>query len=686
MASRPGDGSGRGLRLRRTLMATFSSASVQPLEAYASTTSVPQGGLISFHVSVSTPAGGSVTAEIYRARQLRFSDKQFGTQADSIYNIDYRSHVTVRPGQTPVFTTSFSPLPFVTPTDAARNGCGWPAAFSWLVPDVPSSMYVARFEYRDHTTYALFVIRPAEPGASRILCQLSFNTYQAYNPWGGFSFYGPPISLDFSPQLSFDRPTQLWDFILYDEPIVTWLERHYDVEFCSNVDLHSDPSLLSPYQLFISCGHDEYWSGVMRDRVEAFAASGGNVMFLTGNTCYRPVDVGDRVITKLADAWLLVGRPEATTTGLSWGAGHWSTALPAKGYTVQEPSHWMFEGTGLAQGDLLGEAEGIIGYEADAAVYDLNGNPTAPTPSDFVTVANANLAEWLDFSGRTATMGLYRRNGRGVVVNVGTTGWGQGLLADTGNVHRVTANLVNCLRFPFDSGNLLRYRDANLDGTGDVGGGETVWRGGWNEMANVVSGENDVLYAVSAGGDLLWFGDLDVSRGKAIGHGGWNSLLSVFGGDEGILYAITQDGDLLWYQDQNRDGTGDVGGGLVIGQGGWSDFSEVFAGGDGVIYAITPGGELQFFRDEHRDGTGNVADGQTIGSGVWNDFVHVCSGGDGVIYAVSQAGDLLYFRDDNRDGTGDVGVGRAIGHGGWDRFARIFSAGDGVIYAITAGT
>ena len=45
-------------------MPTFSSASVQPLEAYASTTSVPQGGVIRFHVSVKAPHGGTVAAAI----------------------------------------------------------------------------------------------------------------------------------------------------------------------------------------------------------------------------------------------------------------------------------------------------------------------------------------------------------------------------------------------------------------------------------------------------------------------------------------------------------------------------------------------------------------------------------------------------------------------------------------------
>jgi N,N-dimethylformamidase beta subunit-like, C-terminal/Tachylectin len=669
-------------------MPAFSPEQIQPLEVYASTTSVVVGNVIAFHVSVKTPTTGQVSASVYRSSQLSFVDSQFGTQANLIYQSDYRSHIAVKPGESPVFQASFAPATHPTPTDASKNGCGWPAAISWQIPELPPSVYVARFSYRNDTTYAIFVVRPAEPGKSRILCQLSVNTYQAYNPWGGKSFYGPPISSDFVNPLSFDRPCQLWDYILYDEPIVTWLERNYAVEFCTNVDLHTDATLLQPYQLFISCGHDEYWSTIMRDRIEEFAAAGGNVMFLSGNVCYRPVDFNGRLMTRTALSWQELNRPEASTTGLNLSAGHWSSPLPAKGYTVQMPSHWMLEGTGLEQGQLLGEAEGIMGYETDAAVYDSHGKPVAPTPANFVTVANANLVDWQDLEGRQATLGVYRRNEQGVVMAAGTTGWGQGLRTNTGNVHRVTANLVNCLRYRFDDGNLLLYRDANRDGTGDVGGGEIVWRGGWNEFAHVFDGGDGIVYAVTPDGDLLWYGNhgglFDVAKGKVIGHGGWNDFVNVFSGGEGTIYAVTQDGDLLWYKDHNRDGTGDVANSQVIGHGGWNDFTRVFSGGDRIIYAIDENGDLLWFKDHNRDGTGDVSNGQVIGRGGWNDFASVFSDGDGIIYAVTRTGDLLWHEDANRDGTGDVSDGQVIGHGGWNDFARVFSGGDGVIYAVTA--
>ena len=62
------------------------------------------------------------------------------------------------------------------------------------------------------------------------------------------------------------------------------------------------PELLgegSPYGLYLSIGHDEYWSGPMRDTVEAFTRAGGNALFLSGNTSFWQVRLED------ADGWPL---------------------------------------------------------------------------------------------------------------------------------------------------------------------------------------------------------------------------------------------------------------------------------------------------------------------------------------------------------------------------------------------
>jgi hypothetical protein len=628
---------------------------VQPLDAYASSSSVPAGGTITFHTSVTDDSSGlPIDLTVYRYDQVTFGpENPFGRVAAEIYTSDYREMLSVDANQVPMHQASLAAVSYQTPADASKTGCNWPPAHEWHVPAaLGSGVFLARLTRGVDQSYVLFVVRPAVAGtSSRILCQLSYNTYQAYNPWMGSCFYDQPISDSSIDQVSFDRPCHLWDFLLYEQPLIAWLEQNYVVEFCTNVDLHADPGLLQPYNLLVSCGHDEYWSAKMRDRVEDFCAAGGNTLFLSGNTCYRPVDFDPRLrtMTRLADTWQTLGRWEGETTGVNFSAGRWSETLPPAGFAVRRPQHWVFAGTGLNEGEPLGHADGVIGYETDAAPFvDDSGYPLATgadrTPSDFAVLATADLTQapqrWGDLPGYS-TLGFYRR-GRGIVMTVGSTGWGQGLLQSSGNVHLVTRNMIDRLQ------------------------NRTV----------VVGGE---LYAIAVDGNLLFYRDRnqdgtgDVANPQVIAHGGWDAFKFVTAGGNGIIYAVTGDGRLLFYRDQNQNGTGEVANPQVIGHGGWDAFKFVTAGGNGIIYAVTADGRLLFYRDQNQDGTGEVANPQVIGHGGWDAFKFVTAGGNGIIYTITADGRLLFYRDQNQDGTGDVTRPQTIGRSGWESILAVCS-------------
>ena len=51
-------------------------------------------------------------------------------------------------------------------------------------------------------------------------------------------------------------------------------------------------------------------------------------------------------------------------------------------------------------------------------------------------------------------------------------------------------------------GQLLFYRDANQDGTGEVTGPSVIGQGGWQNFKFVFSGGNGIIYAVDQGVDL----------------------------------------------------------------------------------------------------------------------------------------------------------------------------------------
>lgn len=63
-----------------------------------------------------------------------------------------------------------------------------------------------------------------------------------------------------------------------------------------------------------------------------------------------------------------------------------------------------------------------------------------------------------------------------------------------------------------------------------------------------------------------------------IGRGGWSVLRTVFPGGNGVIYAITRGGNLLFYRDYMRNGTGDVHDPGIIGRGDWNTFKTVFCG------------------------------------------------------------------------------------------------------------
>jgi hypothetical protein len=185
---------------------------MQAVDVYASTTSVRAGEAISFHVSVADASlAEPVHLAVYRSNQFDYGpENPFGRIAADIYASDYRSMLSVGAEEQPVHEVNLAAQAYPVPADAGRSGCGWPAADAWQVPDdLPPGVHLAEVTYGGDRSYALFVVRPLTAAATTILCQLSSATHQAYNPWSGSCFYGPPICDTQVSQVSFARPCQL---------------------------------------------------------------------------------------------------------------------------------------------------------------------------------------------------------------------------------------------------------------------------------------------------------------------------------------------------------------------------------------------------------------------------------------------------------------------------------------------
>ena len=280
------------------------------------------------------------------------------------------------------------------------------------------------------------------------------------------------------------------------------------IDVAVSQDLAEHPEVLDGHRLFLSVGHDEYWSWEMRDAVEGFLAGGGNAAFFSGNTCWWQVRFEGDAMTCfkyranedpvlgtpderfLTGAWAdrRIGRPEAAMTGLSFSRGGYSRyglGVPrASGaYTVSRPDHWAFEGTGLRYGDALGLPDAIVGYEVDGCEL-ADDRRTArfprtwtelPTPSRCsprrrrssgrrtsnprATHTNpASSSTWRWRSSATtgsnrshriahnhAVVGCFDVPGGGTVFNAGCTDWTYGIEGNDPDVVRITRNVLDRL-------------------------------------------------------------------------------------------------------------------------------------------------------------------------------------------------------------------------------------------------
>ncbi len=383
------------------------------------------------------------------------------------------------------------------PARASSDGCGWPAALSLKIPENwKSGYYEAKLdgqvdspdgETREATGTLFFVVRSAEPGKnSKILLQLSTNTYNAYTNWGGHSLYSYHDRDGIQGhRVSFDRP-QASQFGKWEAPFVQWAESNgYALDYAVNSDLEFHPEILQHYKLVLSIGHDEYWSSPMRDHLEKFISDGGNVAFLSGNTCcwqVRSEDAG-RALTcwkqafvldplyrtgdpkLLSTAWShhLIGRPENELTGVGflWGGYHRSHGQFMEGpgsFTVHRPDHWIFAGTDLKQGGQFGGKDTIVGYECDGCEIEWVAGLPKPTckdgtPNSFEILGTCP-AQWApgdcywydrfpkDRIGN-AVLGVYTRGG--TVVTAGTTDWAHGLRGNDPIVEQITRNILDRL-------------------------------------------------------------------------------------------------------------------------------------------------------------------------------------------------------------------------------------------------
>ena len=370
-----------------------------------------------------------------------------------------------------------SPTPLSFPRTAYKDGAGWPSVASFTVPaGWASGLYLVHV-VATATGAALdipFVVRAATAAANKALVVIADTTYEAYNDWGGRSFYGysnvvdgePASPTDFAsrgavwPQggarapyaftVSFDRPqdgryeTHGHKWTYWEQPFVRWLvAQSIPFDVCTHRDIHFEaPS--GGYKALVFTGHHEYWSLAMRSHVASFASSGGNVIFMSGNVCWWQVRISndgstmtcyknaafdpDKSSTATVNWYdAPVSNPETSLTGVSYNPGShsvvYSDPLPPFVVVTGASGDALLRGTRLSDGDAFGTygdgSQSVVGSETDRR------QPS--TPGTFKLLAAVTLG-----GAESGSMGYFSTNSFvSRTITTATINWTLGLSQST---------------------------------------------------------------------------------------------------------------------------------------------------------------------------------------------------------------------------------------------------------------
>jgi hypothetical protein len=372
------------------------------------------------------------------------------------------------------------PAPITDAGTGLVDAGNWSVTASWAIPaNAVSGIYFAHVIRTDTggDSHIMFIVRDDnDPTPSDLLFQTSDATWQAYNTSLGGSLYDGGVRTN-GPyagayKVSYDRPFDTrtnrsvsWVFNA-EYPMVRWLEANgYNVSYFTDMDADRFGAQITQHKVYLSVGHDEYWSGQQRANVEAALASGVNLAFFSGNevfwktywapsidgsnTSYRTLVCYKETFSETqidpnqiwTGTWrdptlsppLDGGRPENALTGtLFMVNGNRYDAISVPG-TYAGLRFWRNTAiANLAPGSSYTLPSGTLGYEWD--VVPDNGYEPPGSINLSSTTISVTGQYLLDYGGTfgagtaTHSLHLYRNpTSKALVFGAGTVQWSWGL-------------------------------------------------------------------------------------------------------------------------------------------------------------------------------------------------------------------------------------------------------------------
>jgi hypothetical protein len=328
--------------------------------------------------------------------------------------------------------------------------CAWTPSCEVSIPsDWVSGVYLGKLTRVDDGTenYVIFVVR--DEREAEFIAHTSDFTWQAYNRWpSNYSLYqydgiytGGGYFWD-ENAVSFERPylssstviPGAGEFFVFEFPFTYWLEKMgYDVTYCSNLDTHLGTAAPARAAGFLSIGHDEYWTVPMYNNMRAAIDGGVSVGFFSGNAVWGKIDPlrpgasgrPDRVFSRV-DAFAPKGKPyprfpgEAPDEGYLIGARSDAPYTGCADWACSLPDHWVFEGTGMAEGDAI---PNLVGHE-------WHGAP--PEDIDGLEIVSTGTTHDPSEGPGVYTATVYPGPKGNVVFNASTCWWASGLAMPPG--------------------------------------------------------------------------------------------------------------------------------------------------------------------------------------------------------------------------------------------------------------
>lgn len=316
-------------------------------------------------------------------------------------------------------------------------------------------------------------------------------------------------NLDYAFANGYSMFCSLAGWAAYDRHFAVWAEQSgYEIDYATPHDIYSNPNLLDNYKVIVQVGHDEYHSLEYRQAVDKFLNDGGRMVRTGGNLLWQVRLEGHQQVFYGGINWRDdpveakrktgpfhgvdgPNNPPVTTWGVNGHKGVYANVGAAAprgpgGFTVYRNKHWVFDGTDLYYGDILGGTmtTPLVGFEIDGVEYTFRYGLPYPTgedgtPMDLEILAlapglngeevdhghPAHLYFYGDYKGDARelladfnleptpeniskmTFGnsamTYMKKGAGEVFAAGTCNWVVGLIERDPFVERITKNVLD---------------------------------------------------------------------------------------------------------------------------------------------------------------------------------------------------------------------------------------------------